>query len=310
MANNKKINLDKIFTNKKYIVLLCTLCTFLWGSAYPAIKLGYDFFNIQSKDSFSKLLFAGYRFFLAGVILMLIQKAMGKSVMPKALSDFRSLTLLGVVHTLLQFIFLYIGMANTTGVKSSILGSVGVFVSIVLAHFIYKNDKLSLNKIIGCIIGFLGIIIINFEGKGLNLSFNLTGDGFVILSTVMGAVGSIYNKELVKKNDVFVATIWQLILGSSMLIAIGKFAGGSLIFTSAKCWILLLYMALLSSVSLVVWSALYKHNKVGKIAIYSFLIPVFGALLSAFLLGDSIWDIKSLAALVLACIGIWIVNRE
>lgn len=306
----KKINLDKILTNKRYIVLLCTLCTFLWGSAYPAIKLGYDFFNIQSKDSFSKLLFAGYRFFLAGIILMLIQKSMGKSVMPKALSDFKSLTLLGIVHTLLQYVFLYIGMANTTGVKSSILGSVGVFVSIILAHFIYKNDKLSLNKIIGCIIGFLGIIIINFEGKGLKLSFNLTGDGFVILSTVMGSVGSIYNKELVKKNDVFVATIWQLILGSLMLIVIGRTAGGSLIFTSAKCWILLLYMALLSSVSLVVWSALYKYNKVGRIAIYSFLIPVFGALLSAFLLGDSIWDIKSLAALVLACMGIWIVNRE
>ncbi|KZL92058.1 DMT family transporter [Clostridium magnum] len=302
----KKINLDKILTDKRYIVLLCTLCTFLWGSAYPAIKLGYNFFYIQSKDSFSKLLFAGYRFFLAGIILMLIQKAMGKSIMPKAMSDFKNLTLLGIVHTLLQYVFLYIGMANTTGVKSSILGYVGVFVSIILAHFIYKNDKLSLKKIIG----FLGIIIINFQGKNFNLDFNLTGDGFVILSTVMGSIGSIYNKELVKKNDVFVATIWQLILGSLMLIIIGKFSGGTLIFTSAKCGILLLYMALLSSVSLVVWSALYKYNKVGKIAIYSFLIPVFGALLSAVLLGDSIWDIKSLVALALACIGIWIVNRE
>jgi drug/metabolite transporter (DMT)-like permease len=190
------------------------------------------------------------------------------------------------------------------------LGSVGVFVSIIVSHFIYNNDKLSLNKIIGCIIGFLGIIIINFESESLNLSFNLIGDGFVILSTVMGSVGSIYNKDLVKKNDVFVATIWQLILGSLMLIVIGKFSGDTLIFTSARCGILLFYMALLSSVSLVVWSALYKYNKVGKIAIYSFLIPVFGALLSAALLGDSIWDIKSLAALILACIGIWIVNRE
>ncbi len=307
---NKKINLHKIFTDKRYIVLLCTLCTFLWGSAYPAIKLGYDFFNIQSNDSFSKLLFAGYRFFIAGVILMLIQKALGKSIMPKDLSDFKSLTLLGIVHTLLQYVFLYIGMANTTGVKSSILGSVGVFVSIILAHFIYKNDKLSSNKIIGCIIGFLGIVIINFEGENFYLDFNLTGDGFVILSTVMGSIGSIYNKELVKKNDVFVATIWQLILGSLMLIIIGKSAGGILIFTSPKCGILLLYMALLSSVSLVVWSALYKYNKVGKIAIYSFLIPVFGAFLSAILLGDSIWNIKSLAALILACIGIWIVNKE
>lgn len=102
---------------------------------------------------------------LAGIILMIIQKAMGKSIMPKALSDFKSLIILGIVHTLLQYVFLYIGMANTTGVKSSILGSVGIFVSIILAHFIYKNDKLSLNKIIGCIIGFLAIIVINFKKR-------------------------------------------------------------------------------------------------------------------------------------------------
>lgn len=305
-----KIGKKNIFTDNKYVVLLCTLCTFLWGSAYPAIKLGYDFFNIQSGDSFSKLVFAGYRFLLAGIILMIIQKVMGKSVMPKALSDFKSLTFLGIIHTLLQYVFLYIGMANTTGVKSSILGSVGVFVSIILAHFVYKNDKLSLNKIIGCIIGFLGIIVINFEIGSLNASFNLIGDGFVIFSAAMGSIGSVYNKELVKGNDVFVVTIWQLILGSLMLIIIGKSAGGTLVFKSIKCGGLLLYMALLSSISLVVWSALYKYNKVGKIAIYSFLIPVFGVLLSAILLGDSIADGKSLIALVLACTGIWIVNNE
>ena len=155
-----KTNTDKIFTNKKNIALLAIFCTFLWGSAYPAIKLGYDFFSIPSNDSYSKLLFAGYRFLLAGLILMMIQKVMGKKVMPKLLSDFKGFTLLGFVHTLLQYVFLYIGMANTTGVKSSILGSVGVFISVILAHVIYKNDKLSLNRMVGCI-ACVGIWIVN-----------------------------------------------------------------------------------------------------------------------------------------------------
>lgn len=302
-----KTTTERIFTNKKYIALLAIFCTFLWGSAYPAIKLGYDFFSIPSNDSYSKLLFAGYRFLLAGLILMMIQKAMGKKVMPQSLSDFKGFTLLGIVHTLLQYVFLYIGMANTTGVKSSILGSVGVFISVILAHFIYKNDKLSFNRMVGCIIGFLAIIVINFGRGSLDASFTFIGDGFIILSTAMGSIGSIYNKKLVKTNDVFVTTGWQLILGSLMLIVIGISAGGTLTFTSVECGILLLYMALLSSVSLVVWSALYK---VGEITIYSFLMPVFGAILSALLLGESIADIRSLAALVLACVGIWIVNRK
>ncbi len=305
-----KFDAEKIFTNKKYIIIFAILCTFLWGSAYPAIKLGYDVFGIHSDDSYLKLIFAGYRFLIAGIILITIQKLMGKSIMPKFLGDFKGFMLLGFIYTLMQYVFLYIGMANTTGVKSSILGSLSSFVSIFLVHFIYKDDKLSVKKVTGCIIGFLSIIVLNFEGGTINGSFKLMGDGLLILSALMGSIGSIYNKNLVKTNDVFVITGWQLIFGSLMLIIIGKSAGGNLSIASTESGILLLYMALLSSVALVIWSTLYKYNKVGNITMYNFLTPIFGAILSAFLLGESIFEVKSLIALALACTGIWIVNRK
>lgn len=305
-----KFDAEKIFTNKKYIILLAILCTFLWGSAYPAIKLGYEVFGINSDDSYLKLIFAGYRFLIAGIILIIIQKLMGKSIMPKSLRDFKSFMLLGFMYTLMQYVFLYIGMTNTTGVKSSILGSLSSFINIFLVHFIYKDDKLSLKKITGCIIGFLSIVVLNFETGTINGAFKLMGDGLLILSALMGSVGSIYNKNLVKNNDVFVTTGWQLIFGSLMLIIIGKSAGGNLVIVSAESGILLLYMALLSSVALVIWSTLYKYNKVGNITMYNFLTPIFGAILSAFLLGESIFEVKSLIALALACTGIWIVNRK
>lgn len=305
-----KFDTEKIFTNKKYIILLAILCTFLWGSAYPAIKLGYDVFGIHSDDSYLKLIFAGYRFLIAGIILITIQKLMGKSIMPKSRRDFKGFMLLGFVYTLMQYVFLYIGMANTTGVKSSILGSLSSFINIFLVHFIYKDDKLSVKKVTGCIIGFLSIIVLNFEAGTINGSFKLMGDGLLILSALMGSIGSIYNKNLVKNNDVFVTTGYQLIFGSLMLIIIGKSAGGNLSVSSAESGILLLYMALLSSVALVIWSTLYKYNKVGNITMYNFLTPIFGAILSAFLLGESIFEVKSLIALALACTGIWIVNRK
>lgn len=129
-----KLNLEKIFTTKKNIVLLAILCTLLWGSAYPVIKLGYDIFDIHTNDSFLKLIFAGYRFLAAGMILMILQKLMRKSIMLKSISEFKSFVVLGAVYTLMQYVFLYIGMANTTGVKSSILGSLSSFINIVLAH--------------------------------------------------------------------------------------------------------------------------------------------------------------------------------
>ncbi|OOM10369.1 DMT family transporter [Clostridium saccharobutylicum] len=305
-----KFDAEKIFTNKKYIILLAILCTFLWGSAYPAIKIGYDVFGIHSDDSYLKLIFAGYRFLIAGIILITIQKLMGKSIMPKFIGDFKGFMLLGFVYTLMQYVFLYIGMANTTGVKSSILGSLSSFINIFLVHFIYKDDKLSVKKITGCIIGFLSIVVLNFQAGTINGAFKLMGDGLLILSALMGSIGSIYNKNLVKNNDVFVTTGYQLIFGSLMLIIIGKSAGGNLSIVSAESGILLVYMALLSSVALVIWSTLYKYNKVGNITMYNFLTPIFGAILSAFLLGESIFEVKNLIALVLACTGIWIVNRK
>lgn len=61
----------KVYTNRKNIVLLATLCCFLWGSAYPAIKVGYSLFNIS--DVGSKLIFAGYRFTLAGIFILIFE---------------------------------------------------------------------------------------------------------------------------------------------------------------------------------------------------------------------------------------------
>lgn len=64
---------EKIYTNRKNIVILAIICCILWGSAYPAIKVGYELFNIGTNDICSKLIFAGYRFAIAGVLVLLLE---------------------------------------------------------------------------------------------------------------------------------------------------------------------------------------------------------------------------------------------
>lgn len=58
-------------TNLYVVLVLAGLCCFLWGSATPAIKTGYQLFQIDSKDTMSILLFAGVRFLLAGFLVIL-----------------------------------------------------------------------------------------------------------------------------------------------------------------------------------------------------------------------------------------------
>jgi drug/metabolite transporter (DMT)-like permease len=298
----------KFYTNRKNIVILATLCCILWGSAYPAIKIGYSLFNIN--DVGSKLVFAGYRFALAGILVLLLELIATKSIFNFSRKQFGQITLLGSTQTALQYIFFYIGMSNTTGVRGSIINGTGTFVSIILAHFIYKNDKLNFNKIIGCVIGFLGVVVVNLNGQSLEgSSFTFKGDGFVMIAAIIFAASAIYGKKVTEIQKPSIVTGFQLFIGGIILTILGFILGGTLKGFTIKSTSLLIYMALLSSVAFTVWTQLLKYNKVGIISVFNFLIPVFGTLLSAMFLGENIFDIKILIALILVCYGIFLVYR-
>lgn len=302
---------EKIYTNRRNIVILATLCCALWGSAFPAVKAGYSLFNISISDISTKLIFAGLRFALAGLIVLSVQIMSKKNILSFSKYECIQVTLLGVMQTTIQYVFFYVGMSYTTGVRGSIINGTGTFFSIILAHFIYKNDKLSLSKIIGCIVGFLGVIIVNLNGESLvQNSFSFNGEGFIMMAALMLSISSIYSKRVTKKQDASIVTGYQLFIGGVILIILGYIFNGRIEGFTVKSISLLLYMALISSIAFVIWTQLLKYNKVGVISVFNFLIPLFGTLLSAIFLGENIFDIKILIALILVCIGIFLVYRK
>lgn len=304
------MNREKFYTNRRNIVLLAALCCFLWGSAYPAIKGGYELFNISGEDIPSKLIFAGYRFALAGIIVLLVQIISKKNIFVLNKKEIVQVTLLGIFQTTLQYIFFYIGLAYTTGIRSSIINGTGAFFSILLAHFIYKNDRLNVNKIVGCIVGFIGVIIVNLNGQDFFASsFSIQGEGFVMLAAFILSASSIYGKKITQNQDASIITGYQLFIGGLILLLLGYISGGYLSGFTLKSTNLLIYMALLSSVAFAVWTQLLKYNKVGIISIFNFLVPVFGSLLSAIFLGENIFDIKILISLIFVCLGIYMVYK-
>ena len=189
------------------------------------------------------------------------------------------------------------------------MNATGVFFSVVLAHFIYANDRLNGRKALGCLIGFLGVVVVNLGGGALGFDFSLLGEGFVIIAAFVLAAASIYGKRLSASMDPMVMTGWQLFVGGVILIGIGLVGDGQMEGLDIRSGGLLLYMALLSSVAFAVWSLLLKHNPVGMIAAFNFLIPVFGVSLSAIFLGESLLRWSYLGALILVCAGIWLVTR-
>ncbi len=101
---------------------------------------------------------------------------------------------------------------------------------------------------------------------------------------------------------------YRFFLAGVLTFLIGFLSGGRVQGFTPASTLLLIYMALLSTIAFTLWTALLKYNPVGKIAIFGFSIPVFGILFSGIFLHESFLSVKNLIALLLVVIGIIIVN--
>jgi drug/metabolite transporter (DMT)-like permease len=292
-------------SDRRVVLALALICCFLWGSAVPAVKIGYGLLAIAPGDTPSLLLFAGLRFTLSGILLLAYAILTGRPIGLDA-ARLGQVSLLGLISTAGQYLFYYVGLAHTTGVKVSITTSSSTFFSALFAHWLYADDKLTPRRLLGCIIGFAGVVLVNLSSAGLDFSFSMLGEGFILIAAVLFSAAGIYGKGVSQRLDVLVMTGWQLGLGGLMLVGAGLATGGQLGTFSPEIGLLLVYLGALSAAAFSIWALLLKHNPVGSIAIFNCLIPIFGVTLSGIVLGESFLEWKNLAALALVSLGIWL----
>ncbi|MDO4475558.1 MAG: DMT family transporter [Lachnospiraceae bacterium] len=302
---NQKVS---VLTRPLVVMVLALLCCALWGSAFPCVKIGYELFGIQGPSS--QLLFAGYRFVLAGVFTFAAACLMEKRLVTIQRSSIPYVCGQGLLQTTIHYLFFYIGLANTAGSKGAIINGSNAFFAIILAHFLIRNERFTLKKAIGCVFGFAGVVLVNLAPGALGGGFSLTGEGFIVLCSIAYGASSVTMKMISHRENTTVITAYQFMFGGSILILIGLLTGGKVEAASGAAWGMLLYLGILSTVAFSIWAMLLKENPVGRVAIYGFSIPLFGALLSALMLGENIVSWNSVCALVLVCVGILIVNRN
>ncbi len=303
--------MNKNLIKKKFIAIpLAVLCTFMWGLAIPLLKLGYKAMGIVTSDGNigTQLLYAGIRFMLAGLIVYAILSGSQKKVVIPQKGSLLPYLLLGLVQTFGQYIFYYIGIGNTNGVNTSLITSCTSFFTVLLAPIFFRSDNLTTPKIIGCVLGFIGIIIVT-GGIQLNMA-NLLGDGLILSATICSASGNIISKKITLGKNPMEVTAFQLTLGGALLTFFGIIFGGTLAFKNIDSIIYLGMLAIISAVAFTIWSALLKHHPASKISVFNLLIPVFGTVLSGILLGDDIFRIEILASLIFIVSGIVLVNKR
>lgn len=301
---------EKFFTKNYVVCVGAIICCILWGSAFPCVKIGYKLFEVNTDSVPSLMLFAGTRFSLAGILVIIFGCILKrKFIVPKPKNLWR-VVVVSVFQTVAQYTFFYIGLAHTAGVKASVLNGLGVFFTILAACFIFRTEKFTLVKLAGCILGFGGVVLINLGGD-FSFSFTLLGEGFVIFSGLSSAIAAGFVKIFSKHEDTTALCGYQFLFGGIVLVIVGLAAGGTFGGVNAGGIFMLLYLAFLSACAFTLQGFLLRYNPVSKIAVFKSTNPIFGAVFSAMILGekDQLLSWFTLLALLLVCAGIFVINK-
>lgn len=297
-----------IFQHRVWVVILAIFIAVAWGWAFPLLKLGFSEFGIAQHMTTSKILFAGLRFASAGIILLIIAATTGKSFKVDTTWGWGYVVAFALLNTTLHYTFFYIGLSNSAGARAAILNSLGTFILVLLACMVFKSDKLTTKKLIGCLIGFAGILTLNIGGTESG-KFTLDGDGMIIINTICTAMAGLLIRNVSRRVDIFVGTGYALTIGGALLIIPGFAFGGSLPSITISGILILATLIAISAVCFAIYNKLISCNPVGKIAIFNSLIPIVGAITSCLCLGETFYW-KYLISAILAATGIYIINRS
>lgn len=302
---------DTIWKKKWVAYLAAIFCNFLWGSAFSFVKIGYQLFEVPEDDPAAQILFAGCRFFLAGLLTLLFACVGARRLLLPKKGSYHKVLILSLFQTILQYFFFYIGLAHTTGTKATILCTFQVFFSILISTLLFRMEKLSARKLLGCLLGLTGVVLVNLNGLH-SVSFAFNGEGFILLCAACGAASSVLMKRFSKGENPVLMSGCQFAFGGLVMMAAGFAFGGRLAPPSVKSASVLLYLALLSAVAYGLWAVILKYHPVSKITIFCFANPLCGVILSTLLLqeGSASQGFFIPAALVLVCTGIFLVNRS
>lgn len=314
----------KTIMKLKHYIMIAISCL-LWGSAFPVIKISYQLLDIGGDDIGKRMLLAGYRFMLAGIMILLYkmyrnykQEKRFYFPIPEEKGSFKIILMIGFFQTGLMYFLYYNAMAHTSGVKVAVLSQSGVFFTVILAHF-FLHEAFTKQRAAGLFCGIIGIFILNirsFSPQDMQqlstfLSFAFLGEGFILLSSLAGSVATIMVKKYTSKMNALLVNGYQILFGGSMLFIVGFLLNGNgyLEFT-VKAGILFIYSAIISAVAFSIWFNLLGQFEAGRISVYKLCIPIIGAILSVVFVAGETFTYTIVIGLLFVITGIYICNRK
>lgn len=288
-------------------ISLALLVMALWGSLFTVVKIGYGAFNISSSSIPGIIMFASVRFIISGLVVCVFSFFRKEKIEAPKGKSIASIIMVGLFSIVLHYIFTYVGLSTTDSSKTALIKQLGSLIYVCFAFLFFKNEKFNIFKIIGAIIGFGGIIAINFNPNGISFS---VGDILIIGASFCTVISNVLAKKYVEGNSPFWITGISQFAGGIILLIVAISMGAQMLTFTLKSTLVFTYICTASILGYTLWYYVLKTAALSKLFIIKFAEPLFTCVCGAVLLGENIFKIQYLLAFILISVGIILGNKS
>ncbi len=261
-------------------ILWAIIACLMWSTAYPFIKIGLQYST--------PLHFAGSRFIISGLMILPFTVRPGEYA--RMISGNKGLVIwVTILQTLVNYILFYIGMEKVPGALGAVIVGAQPFVTAIVSRIMIREERFTLAKVGTIVFGLTGIVLVsagrqefNFGGPG-----ELAGIVMIFIANISTATSNVLVSKKGKNINPLVLSSFSLFTGGIIIIAL------SFIFEDVPSkpdfplnyWLVLIWLAFMSAFTFSRWYVLLKRPevKVSELNLWKFIIPVFGAVLSWFI---------------------------
>ena len=246
----------------------------MWAASFALIKIGLEFLP--------PLGFAAFRYAIAAafMIFVLFMRKSPSEAMREFTSDWKILTVIGIVGLALPNALLNIGLQYTTASVSSMIQASGPVLTLVFA-VILLNEGMGGDKIVGSIIAILGTFLLIAQ-NGLDLSDStFVGNVIVFFSAVCYSISGVVTKVALKKHHPVDLVGWMLIVGSISLLLVAPLEVGATYQFNTEVLVILFLLAIFPGcLAFLLYNTVLRSKEVSQLAVFIYLVPVFATIIS------------------------------
>jgi len=228
-----------------------------------------------------------HRVSIAAIIMVIYITWRGKRL-PRDKRSWFALAIMGLLNNAIPFSAIVFGQQYITGGLAAILNSTTAFFGVMLAGLFFKDERLTFRRLIGVIMGILGVAIIIGMDVLSHLSLTSIGQLLIIVSSISYAFAGIWGRLQVKNLGVEVTATGMLISSSVWMLILATMVEGfplealSLRSTAA----ILTFSVVCTAVAYLLYFAILSAAGAANLTLVTIIIPPFALMLDAFALGE------------------------